>query len=268
MKLKIISSENKEAGEQTLPKQFQEEVRPDIIKKDVLAIQLSRRQPYGADPEAGERASADLSKRRRKYRGSYGPGRSRTPRKVMTKRGTQFNFVGAFAPNTVGGRRAHPPKAEKIIEKKINKKERNKAVRSAMASTLKKELVAERRHKVPDNYPFILEKSYEDISKAKDAKQALIKLGLEKELERASKKKIRAGKGKARGRKYRKKKGPLIIVSSDCKLMKSAKNIPGVEIVSVEKLNSELLAPGAVPGRLALFTKPAVEKLEKERLYI
>ena len=113
MKLKIISTENKAIGEVNLPSQFNEPVRPDLIKRAVHALQANRRQPYGASEEAGKRHSAYLSKRRRKYRGTYGIGQSRTPRKVMTRRGTQFFYVGAFAPQTVGGRRAHPPKSKK-----------------------------------------------------------------------------------------------------------------------------------------------------------
>ena len=70
--------------------------------------------------------SAKLSKRRRAYRGSYGFGISRTPRKILSKRGRRLGWVGAVAPNTVGGRRTHPPKAEKIWREEINTKERRK----------------------------------------------------------------------------------------------------------------------------------------------
>ena len=84
-----------------------------LIKRAVLTLQNNKRQRYGANPEAGKKVSAALSKRRRKYRGSYGHGISRVPRKILSRRGTSMNWQGAFAPGTVGGRRAHPPKAEK-----------------------------------------------------------------------------------------------------------------------------------------------------------
>ena len=111
----------------------------------------------------------------------YGHGISRTPRKILSRRGTQFNWQGALVPNTVGGRRAHPPKAEKNWQEKINKKERRKAIRSAMAATVNKELVAERGHVVPDNYPFVLESGLELLDKTKQIVDALKRLGFEKE---------------------------------------------------------------------------------------
>jgi large subunit ribosomal protein L4e len=267
MKLTKYTLEKAKQGEQELPRQFNEEIRPDVIKKAVLALQSNRRQKYGASPGAGQRASAYVSKRRRKYRGTYGIGQSRTPRKVMSVRGTRFNWTGAVAPQTVGGRRAHPPKAEKNWEKKINKKERRKAIRSAIAATMVKKLVKERGHIIPDDYPFIIESKIESVNKTKEIGTVLKKLGFEKELARGEQKKVRAGKGKSRGRKYKRKTSLLLIVADDCKLLKAGKNLPGVEVVKVNELNAELLAPGAALGRVALWSEGAIEKLGKEKLF-
>ncbi|MGC8812751.1 MAG: 50S ribosomal protein L4, partial [Candidatus Aenigmatarchaeota archaeon] len=82
-----------------------------------------------------------------------------------------------------------------------------------------------------------------------------------KEIERIKEKKIRAGKGKARGRKYKRKVGPLIVVTEDKGIGKAAKNLPGVEVCRVEKLSVEKLAPGASAGRLTIWTKSAIAKL-------
>ena len=267
MKLTIFSTANGKVGEIKMPFQFDEELRPDLIQRAVLAIQSHKRQPYAASNEAGKRSSAKLSRRRRNYRGSYGIGISRVPRKIMTRRGTRMNWVGAFAPGTVGGRRAHPPKTEKIWKKKINEKENSKAIRSAIAATLVKDIVAKRGHFVPGNYPFVLDDSFELIQKTKEAVEIFNKLGLGEELSRAQEKKVRAGKGKSRGRKYKKKKGPLIVVSFAGKLSNAVINIPGIDIVEVKRLNAELLAPGAKAGRLTLWTKGAVDILEKEELF-
>ena len=92
-------------------------------------------------------------------------------------------------------------------------------------------------------------------------------IGFANELERSSERKIRAGKGKMRGRKYIGKKGPLLVVSGKCALEKSARNIPGVEIIEVHKLNAELLAPGADPGRITIFTELSIERMQKEKLF-
>lgn len=267
MQLKIKDSKNAEQGSVKLPIQFSEEFRADLVSRAVHAIQSHKRQPYGADPEAGKKSSAELSRRRRKYRGSYGFGISRVPRKILSRRGTRMMWVGAFAPGTVGGRRAHAPKAEKIWSMKINDKERQKAIRSAMAATVNSEMVLARGHKVPDSYPFAIADDFQSLAKTKDVQSALEALGFEAELDRASVKKVRAGKGKMRGRKYQRKTGLLIVVSEECALANAAKNVAGIDVVEVANLNAELLAPGTDAGRATLFTKGALEKLEKENLF-
>ena len=268
MKLTILDLEKNRKGEKELPRQFSEEYRPDLIKRAVHALQSSARQPYGADPRAGMRHSSKLSKRRRKYRGCYGFGISRVNRKIHSRRGTRMYWVGAFSPQTVGGRRAHAPKAEKKWEQKINKNENRKAIRSAMTATLNKEIVIGRGHNIPADYPFILDSSVEKLNKTKEIKKVLLNFGFKDELLRSLIKKVRAGLGKIRGRKYKRKKGILIVASEECPLLKSAKNIAGVNAVSVKSLNAELLAPGAMPGRVTLWTDKAVDVISKEKLFV
>ena len=267
MKMDILSRKNENKGSVDLPSQFNEPVRPDLIKKAVLVVAGNNRQPYGAKPNAGMRASAELSRRRHDYRGSYTHGISRVPRKIMSRRGTRMNWVGAFAPGTVGGRRAHPPKAEKIWELKMNKKERRKAIRSALAAVVDKATISKRGHKIPENFPVAIDDDFESIKKTKDVVASLEGLGLKDELKRCAEKKVRAGKGASRGRKYKKKIGPLIVVSKDCALIKSAVNIPGVEVLIASDLNAASLAPGTLPGRLTLFTKSAIGKIRNEKLF-
>ncbi|MBS3098171.1 50S ribosomal protein L4 [Candidatus Woesearchaeota archaeon] len=266
MKLKVYSLEKTESGEIELPSQFDEEFRPDLIKRAFIVIQNNKRQPYGAKEDAGKRASAVLSRRRHDYRGSYGHGISRVPRKIMSRRGERMNWVGAFAPGTVGGRRAHPPKSEKNWKKDINKKERRKAIRSSISATILSETVKKRGHIIPNNYPFIIESKIEAIEKTKDVKKILEKFELKKELDRI-KKKIRPGKGTRRGRKYRINKGPLFVVSKKCNLINAAANIAGVDVTEVKNLNVELLAPGANAGRLTLWTDSAIKLLEEKKLF-
>ena len=267
MKLAILDLSKNKIGEIKMPIQFEEDIRPDLIQRDVLAIQSHNRQNYAADPLAGKRSAAKLSRRRKKYRGSYGIGISRVPRKIMTRRGTRMNWVGAFAPGTVGGRRAHPPKSVKIWDKKINEKERKKAIRSAITSTMTKEIVMQRGHIIPENYPFVIDGKFETLDKTKKVIGVLNKLGISEELERTGTKQIRAGKGRSRGRKYKKMKSLLIVVAKKGKLGKAVSNIPGIDLVEVRNLNTELLAPGAKPGRLTLWTNDAVQLIEKENLF-
>src|SRR3989344_639348 len=252
MKASLVTKSGEFKGEIELPNQFTEPVRDDLISRAVLSLQSKRRTPYGAYEMAGKRQSTYNSKRRRKYRGTYGIGISRIPRKIMSRSGGHFNRVAAFAPGTVGGRRAHAPKSMKIWFERINTKENRKAIRSAMSASVTKEIVLARGHKVPDKYPIVVSGDFEEISKTLDLVNVLEKMKLSEELERSSVKKVRAGIGKRRNRKYQKRKGILFVVSKNCKLMEACKNISGVDVVNVLSLNAEHLAPGSVPGRLTL----------------
>ncbi len=266
-KMNVMNLANAKKAEISLPEQFSEPVRPDLIKKAVLSIQNNSRQAYGATLLAGKKVSASISKRRRDYKACYGHGIARTPRKIMSKRGMRMNWVGAFAPNTVGGRRAHPPKPGKDWTWKLNKKERRKAIRSAISATIIKDIVAKRGHRLPLNFPFFVESGIESIAKTKEAVGALDKLGFGEELVRIDDARIRAGRGKMRGRKYRIKKGPLVVVSQKCKLMDALGNVRGIDVVAVDRLNAELLAPGCDHGRLTIFTDAAVKRLDAEKLF-
>src|SRR3989344_2656699 len=189
MKAKILDINGNEAGTMELPEQFSESLNNNLIKRAVLVIQSKKRQLYGALKGAGQRASAKLSRRRGHYKGAYSHGISRVPRKSLWHRGTQFGWVGAVAPGMVGGRRAHPPKSEKMLERKINKKENRKAIRSAIAASLNHELV-KLNHKTSETLPLILESKFETLNKTKQVKETLEKIGLKNELKRISEKKI------------------------------------------------------------------------------
>jgi large subunit ribosomal protein L4e len=249
-----------------MPDQFSEDIRVDLIKRAVLAIRANKKQPYGVNERAGKRYAVAISKKRRDYKGSYGKGISSVAKKTMSRSGGNFFWVGAFAANTVGGRKAYPPVSARVWKQKINNKERRIAIRSALAASVNEILVKRRGHrfsKLPSVLPWDLEK----INKTKDFVKVLEKIGLSEELERTSNLKVRAGVGKTRGRKYKGKKGPLVVVSDKCSLIKAALNVRGLDIVTVDKLNAELLAPGCHAGRLTLYTDKAIERLKKENLF-
>ena len=266
--MQIFNLQKQKTKDAELPSQFTESFRPDLIKRAVHALQSSTRQKYGASPDAGMRHSSKLSKRRRKYRGCYGFGISRVNRKILSRRGTRMFWVGTFSPQTRGGRRSHPPKSEKNLVKDINKKENRRAIRSAMAATLNKALVEQRGHKLPAEYPFIIDNSIEKVAKTAEFKKVLETLGFKDELSRSLIKKVRAGLGTMRGRKYKRKKGILVVVSADCPLLKAAQNVPGVDVAKVNAINAELLAPGALAGRVTLWTDKAVATVKKDNLFV
>jgi len=231
-----------------LPSIFDSVYRPDIIKKAFNVLHSNKRQPYGSDPFAGTKhATASVGK---------GRGQSRVPRLSQGRR-------AALAPCVVGGRRAHPPKVERDWKEKINKKEKSIAINSALAATKDKEIVMERGHKFDDKItlPIIVEDKFENIKKTKDVIEALEKIGIYEDVLRATNgKHIRSGKGKTRGRRYKIPKSILIVTKKD-DIIKSSRNLTGVNIVKPENINIEHLAPGGIAGRLTIFTKSALKEL-------
>ena len=257
---KIYSMKGKAGSPVTLPSQFDTPYRPDIIKRAVLAVQSRRYQPHGVDELAGKKNTAQSWQ--------TGHGRSRTPR--IKGSGTSAANKGGFAPGTVGGRVAHPPEARKVLIERINKRENRLAIRSAIAQTANKERIQTRGHKVDSvpSFPLIVEDKIEKMSVTKDVRDVLTALGLEDDLQRAiSGRGVRAGKGKMRGRKMKTPVSLLIVVGSDQGIGISARNLPGVDVAEVHGLNAELLAPGTHPGRLVLWTKSAIARLESEDLF-
>lgn len=254
MKVHVYSIEGKPVDEIELPPIFNEELRPYVIRRAVLAHQTARLRPWGVDAMAGKRTSAE----------TWGKGHGVA--RVRRVKGSRYPAAGkgAFAPHTVGGRRAHPPKVQKVLREHINRKERRIAIRSSIAATKEKRQVRSRGHLVDDiaELPLVVSDEIEGIKKVGRIKEVFHKLGLWRDVERAiDSKKVRAGRGKMRGRHYRQAVGPLVVVGQDKGIKLGASNLPGVEVVTVNNLNSERLAPGGVPGRLTLWTKSAIQKL-------
>jgi large subunit ribosomal protein L4e len=190
IEINVYSIDGKVKGSSELPDAFNSEIRPDLIKRAVVASLSNRRQPYGPSPTAGMRHSVE----------TWGKGRgvSRVQRIVN-------EFRGAQAPGTVGGRRAHPPKA-RSWKMKINRKERRAAKLAALSATASFDLVSERGHIIGPKVtlPVVVEDKFEEIDTTKDVIKALTKLKLYDDVLRAeSGTHMRAGRGKMRSRKFR-----------------------------------------------------------------
>ncbi|MEA2004270.1 MAG: 50S ribosomal protein L4 [archaeon] len=268
MKSSIISIDGKKGAEITLPPQFSEIYRPDIIKRAVLVMQNNSRQPYGADVRAGLNTSAKHSARRSIYGTLANRGIARMKRIRVGTGG--LSGTGRVAPHAIKGRKAHPPKVEKDYSQKINDSERKLALRSAISATGSRDLVLARGHRADGItfFPIICDDKIESIKNTKDALLALAAFGLSGDIERSSEKKVRAGKGTMRGRKYRVKKGPLVVIGENKGLDGAVSNITGVDVIEAKNLNAEMLAPGTHAGRLTVWTKSAIEVLEKDRLFM
>ena len=221
MKTQLLSIDGKNQKEIELPKIFSSKIREDILKKAYEAEKIW--QPYGPDKEAGKKQSASgtISHKRHEWKGHYGKGMSRVPRKTMWRRGTQFYWVGAEISSARGGRRAHPPKPESIPIKKINKKEYIIALNSAIASTIDEKLIQRRYLRLKKseikNLPIVVEAKFSQLKTNELIKSIESLLGNINIISKKEKS-IRAGKGKSRNRKYKKNAGVLIITGNDEKI--------------------------------------------------
>ncbi|RLF03579.1 MAG: 50S ribosomal protein L4 [Thermoprotei archaeon] len=251
-RIPVYSLEGKKLKEIETPKVFYTPVRKDLILKVFLALRTSRLQPKGVDPLAGKRTTAESW--------GVGYGVARVPRIKGSTR-------AAFVPQAVGGRRFGAPTTLKRIRERINRVEKRLALASAIAATAIKEIVRTRGHRIPEkiDLPIVLEDRLEEIDKTKKLREVLKKLTLWSDIERARKGvKIRAGKGKMRGRRYKVPKSILLVVTDTENIRKAARNLVGVDVVNVHKLNVELLAPGGHPGRLTVWTESAVKTLAEK----
>ncbi len=232
----------------TLPIEFSAPLRPDLVRRAVVAAQSHRRQPYGTSLTAGRRHSVEWS--------GKGHGVSRSPRLMESNRGAQ-------APNTVGGGQAHPPRVDRIWTKKINRREARLAFASALAATRDPKLAGARGHAVPEHLhlPVVLEDPVEEIRTAQEARALLESLHLWAEIERAEERvTLRAGRARRRGRGRRVPRS-LLIVTSRGDRARGFRNFAGVDIVPAERLSTEDLAPGGDGGRLTLFSQAGLQRL-------
>lgn len=263
MKAKILTIDGKEKGSIDLPKVFSALIREDVVQK-VLEIRKTK-QPYGPLAIAGHQysASGKIKHARHVWKSQYGRGMSRVPRKTMTRKGSQFRWEGASSPNTKGGHRAHPPKPISMINtKKANKKEMKIAFESALSATANKKMLEKKYssiEKLNKEIPFVVESKFVSL-KTKEIVSALKKIVGEDLFGVAIQtKKVRAGVGKSRGRKYKKSAGMLLVTGENEKL-----KISVFDVVSVKNLKLENLAKGGL-GRLTVYTENAIKKIGERK---
>ncbi len=247
-KAPVVNASGEVVGEVVLPPVFSVPVRKDLIRRAFLAAFTSKLQPKGRDPLAGKRRVGE----------SWGIGHSvaRVPR--------LSNARAVLAPMVRGGRLAHPPKTEKIVKERVNKKERLLALASAIAATGEPQLVRLRGHLFErDALPIIVDDDVLKVSRTGEARNVLASLGVLEDVVRASERtRIRAGKGKMRGRRYVTPRSILIVIHDDAGgAYRAFRNLPGIDVVPVRLLSVLHLAPGGCPGRLTVYTKSAVEEL-------
>jgi len=255
----ILDMEGKPtAKEVEVPAVFSRPLRPDVVLRAFWIVRSHGIQAYGRDPEAGEKTSAESGWP------PTGRGISRIPR-VKGERSRRAGQAAGVA-SVVGGRLPHPPRSEKAIYKKINRKEKQLALETAIAFAGDASAVAWRGHRVGNlAFPLVVSDEIEAVSKTSELHSFFEKVGLHDELKRLyGGVKRRSGKPRMRGRAYKEPVGPLIVVANDRGVGRAADAIPGARAVTLDSLSVLDLAPAGVAGRLTFWTESSLEVLRSK----
>ena len=257
MKVSTFSISGTKESEIELPLIFSTPFRRDLISKSFTNLNSHKFQPQGRHPTAGMDVVA------RSNDPPTGQGRSRIA-KMRGGGGGRQGEAGGVA-SVKGGRQAHPPKAQKVIFKKLNKKENKLALSSAIAATQSKEIIESRGHKIEKlkTFPIVISDEIESVTKTKEALKILDSLHLMEDVNRLKSRRPRTGKSALRGRGTKIGKSVLFVVSNSKKLSSACGSIPGVDAQSAKNLSVLDLAPGGVPIRLVVYSKNALKEIEK-----
>ncbi len=235
-----------------LPLLFSYPIRIDVIRRAVHSAFTARLQIKARDALAGKRRVGE----------SWGIGYSvaRVPR--------LSNGRAVLAPNVVGGRRQFAPTVFERLHEEINKKEMRLAIISALAALADKNFVLRRNYILPDKIkglPVIVVDDFENLNTTRQVKEYLKRLEIWDNITKAQERiRIRAGKGKMRGRRYIVPKSLLFIISSPkSPVVQAICNLPGADYLTPDNLNILKLAPGGMPGRLAIISQKALELIGK-----
>ncbi|XP_066990945.1 large ribosomal subunit protein uL4 [Anabrus simplex] len=254
--LVTVHSDKNEAGESlSLPAVFKAPIRPDVVNFVHDNMAKNHRQPYCVNKDAGHQTSAE----------SWGTGRAvaRIPR--VRGGGTHRSGQGAFGNMCRGGRMFAPTKPWRRWHRKINVNQKRYAIVSAIAATGVPALVMSKGHMIQDvpELPLVVDDKIQEYNKTKQAVVFLRRIKAWADIEKVYKsRRFRAGKGKMRNRRRIQRRGPLIIYHRDQGLSKAFRNIPGVDVINVSKLNLLKLAPGGHVGRFVIWTRSAFNELD------
>jgi large subunit ribosomal protein L4e len=249
MEANVLSLEGTVKGKVELPSAFDEEVRPDLILRAVLAESTRLQQPQAHYPLAGMQTTAQYYGRMHTYRTGRHMGQAIRPRQKLAH-GVQGKV--RVIPSAVKGKRAHPHLAAKTIIEEMNKKEYQKAIASAVSATAS--LSTHTR------MPIVVADEIESISKTKDMIKLLTTLKL---IGKENKKKARIKKGLRRStRQKHYRKSVLLVIGNENAAIKAARNIAGVDACIISNITANLLAPGGNPGRPTVWSEHAIKSLE------
>lgn len=252
----VYSDKNEPSGDSiSLPAVFKAPIRPDVVNFVHQQVSKNSRQPYCVSKEAGHQTSAE----------SWGTGRAvaRIPR--VRGGGTHRSGQGAFGNMCRGGRMFAPTKPWRRWHRRVNVNQKRYAIVSAIAASGVPALVQSKGHMIQEvpEFPVVVSDKIQEYNKTKQAVIFLRRIKAWNDIQKVYKsQRFRAGKGKMRNRRRIQRRGPLIVYGQDQGIRKAFRNIPGVDLMNINKLNLLKLAPGGHVGRFVIWTKSAFDQLD------
>merc|ERR1712154_574418 len=239
----------------TLPAVFKAPIRPDVVNFVHFQMLKNTRQPYAVSEKAGHQTSAE----------SWGTGRAVARITRVRGGGTHRSGQAAFGNMCRGGRMFAPTKTWRRWHRKINVNQKRYAICSAIAATGIPSIVMSKGHRIEQTpeVPLVLSNKVEEYKKTKEAMGLLKRLKAWTDIEKVkNSKRFRAGKGKMRNRRRIQRRGPMIIYNQDNGICQAFRNIPGITLLNVSRLNLLKIAPGGHVGRFCIWTESAFKKLD------
>ena len=246
MPVNVLSLDGSTKKTMELPSIFNEQVRPDLIRRAVLAENTWKLQPQAHSRLAGMQTSAAYFGAMSSYRTGRHMGIAIRPREKL---GGGVQGKVKRIPSATKGRRAHPHQAAKIITERINRKEYQRALASALSATVTSRQGVQ--------MPLIISDDIESVKRTKDVLVIFKNVKLLDYVNDSREPHIRKNVRRSTRIKIHKRK-LLLVVGKQSSVLMAARNIPGVDVCEVGKITANLLAPGGVPGRLTVWSESAV----------
>jgi len=159
----------------------------------------------------------------------------------------------------------NPTKTWRRWHRRVNTDQKRFAVASALAASAIPALVFARGHRIDQiaEVPLVVSnESFKAADKTKDALALLTTLKAHTDVEASKEaRRLRSGKGKMRNRRYLSRRGPLLVHNENT-APRGFRNLPGVEVAHVSRLNLLDLAPGGHLGRFIIWTASAFSQLD------
>uniref|UniRef100_A0A2K5E5P7 Large ribosomal subunit protein uL4 n=1 Tax=Aotus nancymaae TaxID=37293 RepID=A0A2K5E5P7_AOTNA len=231
----VYSKKGESSGKNvTFPAVFKAPIRPDIVNFVHTNLRKNNRQPYVVSELAGHQTS--------------GTGRAVAQIPRVRGGGTHRSGQGGFGNMCRGGRMFAPTKTWRRWHRRVNTTQKRYAICSALAASALPALVMSKGHRIEEvpELPLVVEDK---------AVLLLKKLKAWNDIKKVY--------GKMRNRRRIQRRGPCIIYNEDNGIIKAFRNIPGITLPNVSKLNILKLAPGGRVGRFCIWTKSAFRKLDE-----